>query len=107
MPKTIVSDEAFDCELHDEVAIVQLKRSAMRIALDLEVRDKYLNMLDELAVDPNVSGMIAINKEAFPGETEVRKFLKRVTEDSSFRHVIAERFGNSLSQIASRRLNFP
>ena len=107
MPKTIVSDAAFDCELHDEVAIVQLKRSAMRIVLDLGVRDKYLNMLDELAVDPNVSGMIVFNKEAFLGKTEVRKFLKRMIEDSSFQNVIAVRFGHSLSQIVSRRLNFP
>ncbi len=107
MSKTIVNDEAFDCELHDEVAIIQLKKSAMRIAIDLGSRDKYLNMLDELAVDPNVSGMIVINKEAFPGKTEVRKFLKKMIEDSSFRVGIAERFAHSLSQIVSRRLNFP
>ncbi len=43
MPKIIANDEAFECKLHDKVAIFQLKKNAMKITIELESRDKYLN----------------------------------------------------------------
>ena len=106
MSKTIVNDAAFECELQDDVAIVRLTKNAMRITIELGSRDKYLNMLDELEDDPRVSGLIQINDEAFPGEAEISKLMKRFIEDMNFREVIAHRFRHSVSQIVSRCLYF-
>ena len=106
MSKTIVNDAAFECELQDDIAIVRLTKNAMRIAIELGSRDNYLSMLDELEGDPRVSGLIQINNEAFPGEAETRKLMKRFIEDTSFQDVIAHRYRHSVSQIVSRCLYF-
>lgn len=106
MSKIIESDAAFECELKDEVAIIRLKKNAMRIVTDTPTRDKYLNLLDKLEVDLHVSGLIQINDEAFPGEAEFRKLVKRIIEDTTVEKVVAYRFTNWISQIVRRRLYF-
>ena len=106
MSKIIGSDAAFECELKDEVAIIRLKKNAMKIATDVQTRDKYLNLLDQLEVDSHVSGLIQINDEAFPGEAELRKLMKRIIEDPTFEKVVAYRFRHWISQLVHRRLYF-
>ena len=106
MSKIIGSDAAFEYELKDEVAIIRLKKNAMKIATDVQTRDKYLNLLDQLEVDSHVSGLIQINDEAFPGEAELRKLMKRIIEDPTFEKVVAYRFRHWISQLVHRRLYF-
>lgn len=106
MSKIIASDAAFECELKDEVAIVRLKKNAMKIVTDTQTRDKYINLLDKLEVDLHVTGLIQINDGAFAGEAELKKLMKRIIEDTTMEKVISYRFTNWISQIVRRRLYF-
>ncbi len=62
--------------------------------------------MDKLEVDSHVSGLIQINDEAFSGEAEYRKLVKRIIEDTTLEKVVAYRFGNWISQLVRRRLHF-
>lgn len=106
MPEIIADDAAFECELTDGVAIVRLKQDAAQLITDAGSRDAYLNVLDRLETDSEVSGLVQINDEAFPGEVELAKLLKRIIEDKSYEKVLGFRFRHWLSQIVDRRLHF-
>lgn len=106
MSKFIADDAAFECELKDGVAIVRLKKDATRLISDADSRDEYLNVLDQLESDSDVSGLIHINDKAFPGEAELTKLMNRIIEDKTYEKIIGFRFRHWLSQIVNRRLRF-
>lgn len=106
MPKIIADDAAFTCELQDGIATLRLKKDTLKIATDLSIRDKILNMLDQLEEDPNVLGLIQINNEEFPGEDELGALLMKIIEDAHVQQLNMQRLRRSFSQIVSRNMYF-
>lgn len=102
--------DTVSCFQQDEFAIINLKAGAFNLLLNLEEKNKILELLDSIDKSPEIRGLVLINSDEYPGDVKYQELLCQVMQDeykSSYASgVEVSRMRHAVAQLSLQAVKF-